>query len=156
MVRGRDLGLALALSALSLAAYVRTLAPSVLPADSGEFQLAAPLLGVAHPTGYPLFLLAGWLFSHLAPVGDPAFRISLLSALFSAATVGVVYLAGLELGMKRLAAGIRFDNQADSSRVRKGIRELGTRDAVASPLSRIALSRTAIARDKEPIVAQRT
>lgn len=102
MVRARDLALALALSILSLAVYGRTLAPSILPGDSGEFQFAAPLLAVAHPTGYPFYLILGWIASVALPIGDAAFRINLLSALLSAATVGVVYLAAMELGAKRL------------------------------------------------------
>ena len=38
----------------ALLLYILTLAPSVLPADAGEFQLVAATLGVAHPPGYPL------------------------------------------------------------------------------------------------------
>jgi 4-amino-4-deoxy-L-arabinose transferase-like glycosyltransferase len=41
-------------------------------------------LGIPHPTGFPLFVLGGWLFSHLVLLGDPAWRLSLFSALASA------------------------------------------------------------------------
>jgi hypothetical protein len=43
----------------ALALYLVTLAPDVLPADNGEFQLVAAVLGVAHPPGYPLHTLLG-------------------------------------------------------------------------------------------------
>ncbi len=78
--------------------YLTTLAPSVVALfdDSLEFQLVAYQLGVAHPTGYPLFTLLGWLFTRL-PVGDVAYRVNVMSAFFGGATVAVVYLAGLEL-----------------------------------------------------------
>ncbi len=61
------------------ALYVATLSRDVLPADSGEFQLVAALLGVAHPPGYPLYTLAGHLFIRLVPIGTPALRLNLMS-----------------------------------------------------------------------------
>ena len=53
------------------ALYLRTLAPGVLGGDSGEFQFAAWLGGFAHPTGYPLYLLLGYLWTHLLPLPMP-------------------------------------------------------------------------------------
>ena len=45
-----------------------------------------PLLGTMHPTGFPAYVLAGWLASVvLGPLGEPAFRINLLSAILVAA-----------------------------------------------------------------------
>jgi hypothetical protein len=69
-----------------LALYALTLHGDVQPADSGEFQLVAIKLGVAHPPGYPLFSMLGWLFS-LAPLGSPYARVSFLSAVASALTL---------------------------------------------------------------------
>jgi hypothetical protein len=85
----------LALSAVAglgaLALYLRTLAPTVLAFDSGEFQFVAPTFGLAHPTGYPLYLLLGWLFA-LLPVGDVAYRLNLFSAVAAAGAVGLTAL----------------------------------------------------------------
>jgi len=39
---------------VALALYLATLAPGLLPADAGEFQIVASTLGIAHPPGYPL------------------------------------------------------------------------------------------------------
>lgn len=63
--------------------------------DTGEFQVVGPVLGTAHPTGYPAYVLLGWLASIvLAPLGDPAFRMNLLSALLvGGATAITVILA---------------------------------------------------------------
>ena len=72
---------------LSLSIYVGTTALDVLPADSGEFQIVAPLLGVAHPPGYPLYTLLGRLFTLLVPFGPAAYRLNLLSALLGAGTL---------------------------------------------------------------------
>jgi hypothetical protein len=75
-----------------LAVYVRTAAPSVLSGDSAEFQLAAPLLGVPHPTTYPLYVLLGKLATLLMPFGDLAWRVTLVSALCAALTVALFFL----------------------------------------------------------------
>jgi hypothetical protein len=72
------------------AAYWSTLASGPTwannAADSGEFITAAATLGVAHPTGYPTYLLLAHLFQML-PIGDLALRSHLLSA---AAALGAV------------------------------------------------------------------
>ena len=88
---------------LPLALYVSTLAPSVLPGDSGEFQFVAPMLGIPHPTGYPLYLILGKLIS-LAPLHSVAYRLNLLSALAAAGAVWAVYRCGRALGIDRAAA----------------------------------------------------
>ncbi len=77
---------------LCLTVYVLTLAPGVLGGDSGEFQYIPYILGVAHPTGYPLYTLLGWLWTHGVVVGDVAYRMNLLSAVLGALTAAVLYL----------------------------------------------------------------
>jgi hypothetical protein len=77
---------------LCLAVYVLTLAPGVLGGDSGELQYIPYVLGVAHPTGYPLYTLLGWLWAHGVAVGDVAYRMNLLSAVLGALTAAVLYL----------------------------------------------------------------
>jgi len=42
--------------------YLFTLAPSVIQIDSGELAAVQATLGIAHPTGYPLFTIIGYLF----------------------------------------------------------------------------------------------
>jgi hypothetical protein len=77
----------------ALILYLTTLAPSVVTLfdDSLEFQLVTYQLGIAHPTGYPLYTILGKLFTFI-PVGNVAFRVNLMSAVFGAATVTLVYL----------------------------------------------------------------
>lgn len=84
--------LALLVGLAGFVLYLRTLAPGLLWGDSGEFQFAAWLGGFAHPTGYPLYLMLGWLWTHGLPWGDPAWRMNLFSALWAAVAVGLVYL----------------------------------------------------------------
>ncbi len=103
----RDRWWALALGAAALVLYLATLAPTVTTVfdDSLEFQVVLPSLGIAHPTGYPLYTLLGWLFSRL-PVGDLAYRVNLLSALAGAAAVAALFLTGRRLGSGRLPAAL--------------------------------------------------
>ena len=90
--------IALPVFLLALGLYGMTLAPTVVTVfdDSLELQLVTYMLGIAHPPGYPLYTLLGWLFTRL-PLGDVAYRVNLMSAVFGALTVALVYLIGLEL-----------------------------------------------------------
>ncbi|MDX9954756.1 MAG: DUF2723 domain-containing protein [Anaerolineae bacterium] len=72
------------------ALYAATTVRDVLPADSGEFQLAAATWDILHPPGYPLYTVVGALWDHLAPLGNPAFRLNLLSAVLAATTLMLV------------------------------------------------------------------
>ncbi len=98
----RQIAIAMLLFAVAMTLYTVTLAPSIaaLFDDSLEFQLVTYQLGIAHPTGYPLFTMLGWLFTRL-PVGEVAFRVNLMSAIFGAITVVLVYMAGLELNTQQ-------------------------------------------------------
>jgi hypothetical protein len=61
--------------------YLFTLCPSIYFGDSGELIAMICTLGVPHPTGFPLYILAGKLFAFL-PLASPAFRVNLMSAFF--------------------------------------------------------------------------
>ena len=78
---------AVALAVLGI--YVATLNPTVPTGDSGELISAAYVGGVAHPPGYPVYTMLGWVATHLWP-GSPAVIMNFLSALFQAATVGLI------------------------------------------------------------------
>jgi hypothetical protein len=79
-----------AVGALALGVYMSTLAPTVMWYDMGEFMATSATLGIAHNTGYPLLILVGKAFSFL-PVRDTAYRVSLMSAVFTALAVAVVF-----------------------------------------------------------------
>jgi hypothetical protein len=81
---------------ISAAVYGITLCPTVELIDSGELALAAKNLGIAHPTGYPLYTLLSRIFSML-PIRDLIFRVNLLSLLFTAFGTGFLYLLISEL-----------------------------------------------------------
>ncbi|MBI3650581.1 MAG: DUF2723 domain-containing protein [Acidobacteria bacterium] len=68
---------------LAFLLYAFTLAPTVTLVDSGELILAAKTLGIAHPPGFPLYVLLAH-FATLLPIGNLALRVHLLSALCAA------------------------------------------------------------------------
>jgi hypothetical protein len=103
--RVADMVLAVGLFAACLALYLQTLAPSVatLFDDSLEFPLVSYRLGIAHPTGYPLYTLLGKLFT-LGPWRNVGWSVNLLSAVGAALTVVLVYLISRALVPRRWPA----------------------------------------------------
>ena len=86
---------------------IPTLAPGVISqaaGDSAEFQTVAWVLGTAHPTGYPSYVILGFIASHLIPFGDPAYRMNLLQALLGAcAMAGTVAVVQVMTRMRWVA-----------------------------------------------------
>jgi tetratricopeptide (TPR) repeat protein len=68
------------------------MSPEVTLQDSGELVTGAFNFGVPHPPGYPLWAFFGWVWRHLVPFGNPAWRICLMSVLTGALVVGVLTL----------------------------------------------------------------
>src|SRR5262252_3863315 len=79
----------------SLSVYSFTLAPTVTLVDSGELIVAAKSLGVAHPPGFPLYVLLAHLAT-LIPIGSIAFRVNLASAVFAALGAAMITAAAYQ------------------------------------------------------------
>lgn len=92
-----DILLAVLIGLSALALYIRTLAPSLLWGDSAEFQTLSYTLGMTHPSGYMTQIMLGKLFTYI-PVGNIAYRVNLMSAVFGALAVAQVYLIVRILG----------------------------------------------------------
>ena len=80
-----------------LLGYVITLAPTVTLWDAGEFITAAKVLGIPHPPGTPLFVLMGNVWARIVAIGGYAWRLNLMSACFSAAGAGCLFLVAHRL-----------------------------------------------------------
>jgi hypothetical protein len=81
---------------VALLLYSLTLAPTVTLVDSGELILVAQGLGVAHPPGFPLWVMLAHLAS-LVPFGNVAVRINFSSAIFAALACSMLTLVVAEL-----------------------------------------------------------
>lgn len=77
--------------------YLLTLYPGVGFMDTGELAAACYTFGIPHPTGYPLFLVIGYIFSHLPLPGSIIYKLNLLSAIESAIAVFITYLTAVNL-----------------------------------------------------------
>jgi hypothetical protein len=93
----------------TLVLIIPTLAPAVASWDTAEFQTVAPVLGTAHPTGYPAYVILGFIATHLLPFADAAYRMNLLQAILAAGAVaGLVAVVQYLTGMRwvALASGL--------------------------------------------------
>ncbi|MBK7368158.1 MAG: DUF2723 domain-containing protein [Candidatus Eisenbacteria bacterium] len=87
------------------AAYLATLAPGLPAGDSGELITAAWTFGVAHPPGYPLYVLLGGAWAHAAATfAEPALALNVFSAACMAAAAGFLALATRRLTSSSIAA----------------------------------------------------
>jgi hypothetical protein len=82
---------AAALGAAILAVYALGACLTVYVGDSGELVTAVHVLGIPHPTGYPLYVLLGKLWTLVLPYGSIAWRMSLFSAACAAATAACLH-----------------------------------------------------------------
>jgi len=66
--------------------YLKTLLPGLGFWDTGEFQTIAYTLDIAHPTGYPTYILLGKAFIYFCPIKSVAWRMNFLSSLLVASS----------------------------------------------------------------------
>jgi len=91
--------------------YLLTIIPTAIDQDSGELVTVAHVLGVAHPTGYPLWTLLGRGFDALPMGSTSAFRVALLSAISAAGAAAMVCWMTMAMSGVALAgvfAGVAF------------------------------------------------
>ncbi len=94
------LGLPLGVAAVVLAVIWPTVMPGLGLWDTGEFQTVPPILGTMHPTGYPTYVLVGFVVNLLlTPIGEPAYRMNVMSLL------AVCVAAAIAAGLIRMLSG---------------------------------------------------
>ena len=106
--------MALTATVAALGIYAATALRGVSFGDWAEMQHVPARLEVPHPTGFPLYVLLGKVFS-LIPIGSVAFRATLLSAAAAAGAIGMLVLIAGRLGVRpviALAAGIALTGTA--------------------------------------------
>jgi hypothetical protein len=106
--------------------YARGACPTIYVGDSGELVTAVHVLGIPHPSGYPLYVLLGKLWTLAVPAGSIAWRMSLFSAaaaagacagLFQLARRAGVHPAAAATAALLLAASPSFWGEANVQRV---------------------------------------
>lgn len=71
--------------------YIKTLLPYVDYWDTGEFQTIAYTFDIAHPTGYPTYILLGKLVTTFFKTGSVAHTMNLLSAFL--VSLGILFIS---------------------------------------------------------------
>ncbi len=71
--------------------YIITLAPTVIQIDAGELAAVQTTLGIAHPTGYPLFTMLGYLFLLIPLPFTKTLMANLLAAIWCSLAVFFFY-----------------------------------------------------------------
>ncbi|KAF0125499.1 MAG: hypothetical protein FD189_2075 [Elusimicrobia bacterium] len=89
--KGKRTAVAAGLFILFLAVYAFLMPPVLAPyRDAGELACDVYSLGIPHPPGYPLYVLAGRAFSELMPGGQD-WKLNLFSAVAGAAAPALMF-----------------------------------------------------------------
>lgn len=80
--------------------YTLGVSHSVYGGDSGDIILASWFGGVAHPPGYPLNTMIGWVFTHLPFNASVAYKANLMAGFMQAATIVVIFVLFVKLTNK--------------------------------------------------------
>jgi hypothetical protein len=123
---------------VTLLLYTWTLAPTVTLVDSGELILAAWGMGVAHPPGFPLWVMLAHLASVL-PFGNVAVRINFSSALFAALACATVTLVVAELIITASSSPKPKRPSKAAQQSRKGEDSIGGRFLIFAPTAAAGL-----------------
>ena len=87
------LAIAVLVAMCCLAVYRLTMLPGIGFIDSGELVAVSHTLGIAHPTGYPLFTMLGWIFCHLPFGGEEVWRLNVMASLLTSASLVFFFLS---------------------------------------------------------------
>lgn len=84
--------------------YFLGVSTSVYGGDSGDVILASWFGGVAHPPGYPLQTMLGWIFTHLPYSAPVAYKANLMAVFLQAFVVVITFLICKKLTKSTLAS----------------------------------------------------
>jgi len=66
--------------------------------DTAELQGVPYILGIAHPTGFPFYVLLGYVWSHVFAFGTVAWRMNAMSGIAMAVAAAAAFGVALEFG----------------------------------------------------------
>ena len=121
-----------------LIVYITTLAPSVVEIDSGELASVQVLLGIAHPTGYPLFTLLGHLFSLIPVHFSKIYQLNLLTAIWCSAAV-IIFTLTCKTILDNLTVFGLTSSPVKSIKSKKELNKRGQPDKVQSTIEVIGV-----------------
>jgi hypothetical protein len=84
--------------------YIAGVSPEPASWDTAELQGVPYILGITHPTGFPFYVLVGYVWSHLFAFGSVAWRMNALSGVAIAVAAAAAYGVALEFGASAAVA----------------------------------------------------
>jgi hypothetical protein len=109
--------LSIAVFIISMVLYSLTLAPGVTFIDSGELAAVCSTLGISHPSGYPLFTLLGFLWTHIPLPLTKIFMLNLMAAISTAASCvvffNIIYMVIKYLSHNRIEKTVKQKQKPD-------------------------------------------
>lgn len=97
---------AILVAGFALLVYRATMLPGLGAWDTAEAQTIPAILGTMHPTGFPAYVVLGFIATRLlAPVAEAATAMNFLSAVLAAFAVGTSVFVSRRLGAQPLVAG---------------------------------------------------
>ncbi|HZV76289.1 MAG TPA: DUF2723 domain-containing protein [Candidatus Babeliales bacterium] len=94
----------LAAFALPAIVYMASASPEPASWDTAELQGVPYILGITHPTGFPFYVLIGYVWSHAFAFSSVAWRLNVMSGVAIAAAGAAAYGVALEFGASPLVA----------------------------------------------------
>ena len=83
---------------MPLSVYLASLRGDVSFWDTADLQTVPYILGIPYPTGFPGYVLLGWLWSHGFAIGSVAWRLNVFAAIASAGTAAAIAALLITLG----------------------------------------------------------
>jgi hypothetical protein len=80
------------------AVYVACASPEPGSWDTAELQGVPYILGITHPTGFPFYVLLGYVWSHAVAIGSIAWRMNAMSGVAMGIAGAAAYGVALEFG----------------------------------------------------------
>jgi hypothetical protein len=90
--------------AVPLVVLLATVRTSVGFWDTADLQTVAWIAGIPYPTGFPLYVVIGWIWTHALPIASVAARLNALSAVAIAVGAATVCAIALMLDVTAILA----------------------------------------------------
>ena len=129
--------IAAALGVVAFVCYALVLPPSFAFWDTGELQTVATILGIAHPPACPAFVLLGFVATRVLPIGEPAWRVTIMCAAAVAVAVAACYAVARQFAVPPVVAALATLGFAFAS--------LTLRDATRTEVQDLALALRVVA-----------
>jgi len=95
--------------------YLTTMNPTVSFIDTGELAAVVSMLGIAHPTGYPLFTILGRLAASLPIPAEPILILNIFGALLTSLAAALFFKVTVALSFSEYFSTRSRKRSADES-----------------------------------------